>query len=154
MGIPERSSRRRGGRLACLALLGGALAVGLGPSLAAAQAPVTGGSGAYSRERLAFDAADSNGDGLVSEAELARDTAAGFSTLDKNRDRKLTREELGEHDPALFERVDANRDGVLGFPEVMRHKIKAFEAADTNKDGALSLEEMLAGARKELGEGS
>lgn len=31
-------------------------------------------------ERLAFDAADTDYDGLVSEAELARDAAVGFSS--------------------------------------------------------------------------
>ena len=36
-------------------------------------------------ERFAFDAADTNGDGFVSEGELARDAAAGFSGLDKDR---------------------------------------------------------------------
>lgn len=149
MGIPERSARCRGRAGAWLALMAGAL--GLGALPAVAQAPVAGGD-PRARERLAFEAADSDGDGLVSEAELARDAAAGFSSLDRNRDRRLTRAELGEHDPRLFDRVDANKDGVLTFQEVMRFKIKAFEAADTNRDGALSFEEMLAGAEKELEE--
>ena len=35
----------------------------------------------YSYERLAFDAADTDGDGLVSEAELARDAAEPFEGL-------------------------------------------------------------------------
>ena len=34
-------------------------------------------------ERVAFDAADTNDDGYVSEGELARDAAAGFSGLDR-----------------------------------------------------------------------
>ena len=64
-------------------------------------------------ERVAFGAADTNGDGYVSEAELARDAAAGFSGLDTDRNEKLTPQELGPHDPAWFARVDRNGDGVL-----------------------------------------
>lgn len=152
MRIPERSIRHRSrGGVPALPLVFGALGLVLGAALpASAQAPAVGAPTAYERERLAFEAADTDGDGRISEAELARDAAAAFSGLDANRDRKLTREELGEHDPRLFDRVDANRDGVLTFQEVMRYKIRAFEAADTNKDGALSFEEMMSGAAKEL----
>lgn len=144
---PRAARRRASGRLAAL------VGVGLLWALpGAAQVPVGGQAqaGGMTRERLAFDAADTDGDGRVSEAELARDAAAAFSALDKNRDRRLTRGELGEHDPRLFDRVDANRDGVLTFEEVMRFKIKGFEAADSDRDGALSFEEMTAGATKEL----
>lgn len=156
MGIPERSLRHRGrGGVRPLLLFLGALGPALGAALpTSAQAPAAGAPTAWERERLAFEAADTDGDGRVSEAELARDAAVAFSTLDTDRDRKLTRRELGEHDPKLFERVDADKDGALTFREVMRHKIKGFEAADADRDGALSFEEMLTGARKELGEGS
>jgi hypothetical protein len=94
-------------------------------------------------ERLAFDAADTNGDGFVSEAELARDAAAGFSGLDKDRSGTLTPEELGPHDPALFARVDRNGDGVLTFTEVMTNKTQGFQDGDKNHDGLLSFEEMV-----------
>ncbi len=94
-------------------------------------------------EHVAFDAADTNGDSLVDEAEFARDAAAGFAGLDRNHDGKLTPAELGPHDPKQFSRVDANNDGVLKFPEVMTFKMKAFKAADKNGDGALSFEEMV-----------
>jgi hypothetical protein len=94
-------------------------------------------------ERLAFDAADTNGDGYVSEGELTRDAAAGFSGLDKDRSGTLTPQELGPHDPAWFARVDRNGDGVLTFTEVMINKTKGFEAADKNHDGLLSFEEMV-----------
>lgn len=93
-------------------------------------------------EEIAFEAADTDGDDLVSEGEFARDAAAGFSGLDANLDRKLTPQELGPHDPAAFKRVDANGDGVLTFDEVMRFKMKAFEEADTNNDNHLSFDEM------------
>jgi EF hand len=102
-------------------------------------------------ERLAFDAADTNYDGLVSEAELARDAAVGFSSLDKDRSGTLTPSELGPHDPAKFSRIDANGDGVLTFPEVMRNKTRAFAAGDKNGDGGLSFEEMVEAATADDG---
>jgi hypothetical protein len=73
-------------------------------------------------ERVAFDAADTDGDGLISEGELARDAAAGFSGLDADRSETLTPQELGPHDPSMFSRIDANGDGVLTFSEVMTNK--------------------------------
>lgn len=93
-------------------------------------------------EEFAFEAADTDGDDLISEGEFARDAAAAFSGLDANRDRKLTPKELGPHDPAAFAKVDANGDGVLTFKEVMDFKMKAFKAGDTNKDDHLSFDEM------------
>jgi hypothetical protein len=94
-------------------------------------------------ERLAFDAADTDGDGLVSEAELARDAAAGFSGLDQDRSETLTPQELGPHDPAMFSRIDTDGDGVLTFSEVMTNKTRAFEEGDKNKDDGLSFQEMV-----------
>ena len=44
--------------------------------------------------RLAFEAADTDGDGDVSEAELAADAAAGFVALDANEDGVLEMDEL------------------------------------------------------------
>ena len=102
-------------------------------------------------ERVAFGAADTNGDGYVSEAELARDAAAGFSGLDTDRNEKLTPQELGPHDPAWFARVDRNGDGVLRFTEVMINKTKGFEDGDKNHDGLLSFDEMMNEVKAEEG---
>ena len=107
--------------------------------------------GEFSAEEIAFMAADTDGDGVVSEAELARDAAHGFATLDKNGDGKLSPEELGPHDPALFKRVDADGDGMLTFTEVMANKSRAFEAGDANQDGGLSFEEMVEVVESEVG---
>ena len=52
----------------------------------------------YSIEEIAFIAADTDGDGVVTEAEMARDAARGFATLDKDGSGTLTPEELGPHD--------------------------------------------------------
>jgi Ca2+-binding EF-hand superfamily protein len=107
--------------------------------------------GAY--ERLAFDAADTDGDGFVSEAELARDAAAGFSGLDKDRSGSLTPEELGPHDATLFALVDGDGDGdgVLTFDEIIDHKAAGFEKADRDGDGLVSFGEMVDEAKSELG---
>ena len=102
-------------------------------------------------ERLAFEAADTDGDGFVSEAELARDAAAGFSGLDQDRSETLTPQELGPHDPALFAQVDRNGDGVLTFSEVMTLKTQGFADGDTNQDGRLSFDEMVDEVKSELG---
>jgi Ca2+-binding EF-hand superfamily protein len=100
-------------------------------------------------QKVAFDAADTDGDNLISEGEFARDAAAAFAGLDQNRDRKLTPKELGPHDPAQFKRVDANGDGVLTFKEVMTFKMKAFKAGDKSGDGKLSYEEMVESVKAE-----
>ena len=102
-------------------------------------------------EQIAFDAADTNGDGGVSLPELARDAAVGFATLDKDGSGTLTPAELGPHDAAQFARVDTNHDGVLSFSEVMANKTRAFEEGDKDKDGKLSFDEMVAVVKMEEG---
>ena len=102
-------------------------------------------------EMFAFEAADTDGNNLISEGEFVRDAAAGFSGLDRNRDGKLTPDELGPHDPAKFARIDANGDGALTFTEVMTYKMKAFRAADTTYDDALSFDEMVKSVTEEEG---
>jgi Ca2+-binding EF-hand superfamily protein len=131
-----------------------ALAMALGAIGTAVAQQADGGAEPGAYERFAFDAADTDGDGLVSEAELARDAAAGFSGLDQDRSETLTPEELGPHDPAMFSRIDTNGDGVLSFSEVMTNKTRAFEEGDENEDGGLSFEEMVEAVEAEQGVGS
>lgn len=102
-------------------------------------------------ERFAFDAADTNGDGMVSKAELARDAARGFAALDRDGSETLQPDELAPHDPAQFKRVDANGDGVLTFTEVMNNKTRALGDGDKNRDGGLSFEEMVTIVEDEMG---
>ena len=135
---------RRGRCDCCLATsLGGWSVAGLAAGallpawLMAPAAAQQAGTDQLVRERFAFDAADSDGNGVVSEAELARDAARGFAALDKDGSQTLTPGELGPHDPALFTRVDANGDGVLTFSEVMQNKVRALKAGDDNEDGGL-----------------
>ena len=128
-----------------------AVAMALGAIGTAVAQPADGDMAPRFDERLAFEAADTDGDGFVNEAELARDAAAGFSGLDQDRSETLTPQELGPHDPALFARVDRNGDGTLTFSEVMIHKTRGFEDGDKNQDGMLSFEEMVAEVKSELG---
>lgn len=102
-------------------------------------------------EGFAFDAADTDGDGLISEAELARDAAAGFTSLDADGDGLLVPDELESHDPAAFAEVDADGDGALSFEEVMMNKLEGLAAADQDADGYLSFDEMMTGAAAEQG---
>ena len=109
--------------------------------VAAAQS--TDGVPEYDHEAVAFDAANTDGDGVVSEAELARDAAHGFASLDKDGSGTLAPDELAPHDPAQFKKVDANSDGLLTFNEVMTNKLRALKAGDKDQDGGLSFEEMV-----------
>lgn len=139
------SGRRR------LCALGGAAAFVATALLAGTAMAQQASLDAYAKERFAFDAADTDGDGVVNEAELARDAAVGFATLDKDGSGTLTPAELAPHDPAQFRKVDANNDGVLTFKEVMTNKVRAFKLGDVNKDGGLSFEEMVVIVEKETG---
>ncbi len=109
-------------------------------------APVQSGQAAEDQKKaseFAFDVADRNGDGVISEAELAYDTAAGFAGLDTDGDEHLNPGELQVHDAAAFGRVDTDNDGRLSWGEVIKIKLKVLEDADTNGDGVLSKQEVL-----------
>lgn len=93
-------------------------------------------------DELAFMAADTNGDRLVDEAELAADQAERFKQLDANGDGVLTPDELEAHATAAFVSVDADGDGKLTFIEVMNAKMQDFTQADTNDDERVSWDEL------------
>jgi hypothetical protein len=129
-----------------------ALAVGMIGGVATAQQPAPPAHECECvDERLAFAAADTDGDGLISEAEFARDVAAAFSALDKGGSGALTSDELGPHDAERFARIDTDGDGELSFAEVMTYKMQAFQAADQNQDGYLSFAEMYEAVLIDLG---
>lgn len=157
MGVEQRSTKGSTRTRPERAILATALGIALtavaagGPGLAQQPPPAIEADGPAA-EHLAFDAADTDGDDKISEAELARDAAAGFSGLDADRSRTLTPNELEPHDPAWFARVDKNGDGKLSFNEVMAHKSQAFKAADKDMDGYLSFKEMQDAVAAEEGE--
>lgn len=140
MGMVGRSNRCAGACAAALmVLLGGVAWADLDEDLPS------------SAEGFAFDAADTDGDGMISEGELARDAAAGFVGLDADGDGLLSPDELGPHDADIFDRIDSDGDGALSFQEVMENKLRGLEAADSDGDGALTFDEMRAGAAAEQG---
>ena len=104
-------------------------------------------------ERFAFEAADTDGDGFVSEAELARDAAAGFSGLDKDRQRDPdARRSSGRTIRRCSPASIANGDGVLTFSEVMIHKTQGVRGRrHRTRTACLSFEEMVDEAKSELG---
>jgi hypothetical protein len=83
-------------------------------------------------------AMDVDGDGLVSEAELARAAATAFAGLDANRDGFLEQAEYQARPTG----ADANGDGQLSFAETMARRLDELAAADRDRDGALSAVEL------------
>ena len=94
-------------------------------------------------DEMSFMAADTNGDGLVDEAELAADQAKRFKRLDANGDGFVTPDELEAHDQITFMAIDTNKDGKISFAEAMTAKMDAFMRADTNHDGRISWQEIV-----------
>jgi Ca2+-binding EF-hand superfamily protein len=127
----------------------------VGASLLCSGGPVLGqpaaGISAYDEEQFAFDAADSDRDGVINEAEMTRDAAVGFAALDKDGSGTLAVGELAPHDPAQFRKVDADGDGLLTFREVMTNKVRALNEGDRNQDGGLSFDEMVEIVETETG---
>ncbi len=92
--------------------------------------------------RIGFEAADSDGDGRLDEAEIAADTAAAFSALDANNDYRLEPDEVKPIGTDRFKAMDNDGDGKLTFSEVMDDKLLDIEEADRDGDGALSIDEV------------
>jgi hypothetical protein len=92
--------------------------------------------------RMAFEAADRDGDGQVTEAEIVADMAAAFNALDTNRDRTLEPGELPRPDPEGFRQSDTNGDGRLTFTEAVEAKLKQLAPFDANDDRQYSLVEI------------
>jgi len=120
---------------------------------------------------------DSNGDGVVTLAEMKAHGAEMFAKLDTNGDGVLNQADRPDRGAEMFEKADANGDGEL-TPEEMKAAHEArkerwearraehaeqredrmaerFAAADTDKSGGLSQDELRAmhEARGERGEG-
>jgi len=133
-----------------------------------AQGPGPGGRGGTMRTP-AFTALDSDGDGTIAAAEIAK-AAAALKVLDKNGDGKLTEDEVrpafggrrgggegrrGGGDepgetaaPSAADMVkalmafDKNGDGNLTRDEVPERMQGLFDRADADKNGILSAEEI------------
>lgn len=103
-------------------------------------------------------AADTNGDGLISQAEAAAlpRIAERFATIDANGDGQISVDELrashrkmrGE---AFLKRLDTDGDGKVSRAEALAKATARFDLADANKDGFLTREEMAAARQAHRG---
>lgn len=137
-------------------------AVALLAGLAAFPVLADGGRGGEHRgaamgERIGemIQAADADGDGVVTRAEFDAHRAARFAEVDANGDGALSREEARaaaiaraveraeRNFDARFERLDADGDGMIGADAAMSGREgRLFAALDANDDGAVTAEEI------------
>jgi Ca2+-binding EF-hand superfamily protein len=131
--------------------------VALGTAEVAAQGGQGQGRGAGMQERI--EMLDTDGDGLIQEAELMSWRETVFLTMDADGDDALTREEymavqLGRGaDPAArgpryeemqaakaaeFDTMDADGDGSVPRDTFIDYAATQFQAADADGDGALA----------------
>jgi Ca2+-binding EF-hand superfamily protein len=119
------------------------------------------GRGSYIQFHPLLSALDTNRDGVIDEAELAR--APGIlRSLDRNADGRITPDEMAparrrEDGPPREDSVeevvktylafDKNGDGKLTKDELPERMQGIFDRADTNKDGFLTADELRALAR-------
>jgi Ca2+-binding EF-hand superfamily protein len=110
--------------------------------------------------------ADLNGDGKISESELARGIAVTFAALDINRDGALSADEISNAKATMkahrkqaraagegrlhfvkfpakkitkrFDKIDANGDGKLSESELTRVSERMFKKRDKNNDGYIT----------------
>ena len=86
--------------------------------------------------------ADLNGDGKISQSEMARGIAVTFAMLDTNRDGGLSASELAGAKgkiKAERKRAKASGDGRMQFVKFPMKRInKRFDRIDANNDGKLS----------------
>jgi Ca2+-binding EF-hand superfamily protein len=118
------------------------------------------------RADQAFEGADNNHDGRLSQSEWQsaqlRKATEKFRKMDGNRDGSLSREEMraardqrrGRHGGGMREKLrelDANGDRQLSRAELgqrMPRLAQDFERLDANADGKLSREELRAGRER------
>lgn len=103
-----------------------------------------------------FDKLDTNGDGKITQEEMAAAREARFAKVDADGDGFVTQEEMTAHMMArheermkkMFERQDADGDGKLAAGEFGGHGAKMFEMMDADGDGAVTKEEAKAAREK------
>ena len=119
-----------------------------------------------------FKGLDTNGDGTLSQAEVAAAEAkviqarvadirarleAEFNKADTNKDGQLSKAEFlaaGPQAPTtaptgaeVLARLDKNKDGKVSLAEFSAKRLADFDALDTNHDGWLTEDELIAGRR-------
>ena len=127
-------------------LMAAGVVVALAPVASFAKGEGRGG------QRASFEQLDQDGNGEVTQAEMAAQAAARFAEADSNGDGLLTKEEIsakaGERAQKrldrMFERRDANGDGALNLEEMTpdAERVAArFKKIDADGSGGISKEE-------------
>ena len=115
--------------------------------------------------------ADSNGDGVISRAELTKSLEARFTKMDKDGNGKLSQEEAqamkgkrggkgmrgkghkrGGNGMAMMRDADTNGDQKISKAEFTTAALTRFDKADANSDGKLTKEERQAAHKAHKGE--
>lgn len=94
--------------------------------------------------------ADTNGDGLLTEAEFLKHRSSYFAVMDKDASGGASEAEFNESFSArskrmaarAFREMDTTGDGLISASEWDAYPPKAFQHADRNGDGQLDQSEM------------
>jgi Ca2+-binding EF-hand superfamily protein len=109
---------------------------------------MSGMSGMHPPPDKVFDAADTNGDGYVSQDELTAvlgDKGADvFSQVDTDGDGKISRTEDEAFRAKMKEQMSKGDAGMQAMSGMPPPPDKVFDAADTNRDGYVSQDELTA----------
>lgn len=122
-------------------------------------------TGSRGGERMMFDfaAMDANGDGQVTQAEIAAQRSAKIAAMDTDKDGNLSEAELlaghearkeerqAQMAKRMVARMDANKDGVVSLAEMTPNEdrgVKMFKRMDADGDGAISKAEADAAMEK------
>lgn len=143
--------------VAVLALMGALFATGA----TAEMGPGGGGEGRGAMLLQMFDGLDTDGDGKLSQAELAAHREAMFTAADGNADGLLDKDEIAAHQTAMMaermeqrvgrmlERRDVNGDGNLSLEEMGKGPAETgFARMDADGDGLISKEELQAAGQR------
>jgi Ca2+-binding EF-hand superfamily protein len=103
-----------------------------------------------------FEAADTNGDGVVTRGEFLAARAANFAKYDRNGDgfidpqdfprRMRATKQIGARLDELIVHFDTDGDGRINHAEFVDGPTSAFDLADTSRDGQLTADEIAAAA--------
>lgn len=108
-------------------------------------------------ERAVFETLDIDGNGEVTQAEMATVRKARFDEMDTDNNGALTKAELAVRSEKRAERaikhLDANGDGQLTFAEMesRSRRDRLFDRADSDNSGTVSKAEFEAVAKKMRG---
>lgn len=88
-----------------------------------------------------FEIIDSDGNGVIDQAEWRQQMMVVFFVRDANEDTQLTRDEVPGMTDETFRKTDLNGDGIISGYEFNQSEFNDFFAADANGDGKVTLQE-------------